>query len=224
MARRETQGKKTFEFSEESSVEEEDHNAWAISYGDMVSVLLTFFILLISFSTINPNKFENAKKNVESTQKMTSIEELSERVEQVIEENNLEQYLDIKKNELGVDINIQNEILFTQGAARISGRNAELISEIINSLKELPQEFKFEIEGHTDDVPIRSAQFPSNWYLSASRGLSVLDLFLQNGVSPYRLKVQGLADTNPLKPFRDENGNPIEENRRLNRRVLIKVR
>ena len=214
----------TYELSKEVSVEEEDHNAWAVSYGDMVSVLLTFFILLISFSTISPNKFENARENLKSTKKKTSVEQLNEKLEKLVEENQLEQYLNVVKTDLGVDINIQNEILFSKGLASLSAENAAIINEIIGTLKELPKEFSFEIEGHTDDIPIRNARYPSNWYLSTDRALSVLNVFIDNGFDTKKLKVQGLADTQPIKPLRDSEGNPIEENRKLNRRVLIKVR
>ncbi len=210
--------------SQEFSIEEEDHNAWAVSYGDMVSVLLTFFILLLSFSAVNPNKFEDVKKNLESTKKKTSVEELESKIKSIVEENNLQQYLNVTRNELGVDINIRNEILFSEGEANLTPRNIRIMNELITSFKGLPEGFRFEIEGHTDDIPINNRRYPSNWYLSTDRALSVLNLFLRSDFDPKRLKVQGLADTSPLKPLRDENGNPIAENRKLNRRVLIKVR
>ena len=77
------------------------------------------------------------------------------------------------------------------------------------------------VEGHTDDQPIASRIFPSNWELSAARAARVVRFFIDSGVSPDRLKAAGLADTQPEAPNTTSEGVPIPENRARNRRVAI---
>jgi len=74
-----------------------------------------------------------------------------------------------------------------------------------------------EVEGHTDDVPIKTAQFPSNWELSSARASSVIRMLIDNGVPAQRLVVVGLASNQPLVP------NDSVENRAKNRRVTITI-
>ena len=74
--------------------------------------------------------------------------------------------------------------------------------------------YKVEVEGHTDDVPINTARFPSNWELSAARSSAVVRFLISRGVEPKRMGAIGYhADTRPKKPHRDKEGNPIIENR-----------
>ena len=69
--------------------------------------------------------------------------------------------------------------------------------------------YKVEVEGHTDDVPINTARFPSNWELSAARSSAVVRFLISRGVEPKRMGAIGYADTRPKKPHRDKEGNPI---------------
>ena len=97
------------------------------------------------------------------------------------------------------------------------------LNPIFQSFHELPQSFRFSIEGHTDDVPIQSDEFPSNWHLSTARALSILNLFIQNNFDNSRLGVQGFADQKPMVPNRAEDGEPIVTNQAKNRRAVIRV-
>ncbi|BBM88781.1 chemotaxis protein MotB [Spirochaetota bacterium] len=204
-------------YDKEIALDEE--NTWAVSYGDMVTVLLCFFILLISISVINPNKYESIKRTVESkVSEQTSIERLEESIEEFLASENLEQIVNVEANELGVDISIRDEVLFISGSAELNSNSIPLFSQLQAVFRNLPDSYNFEIEGHTDNIPINNVQFPSNWYLSTARALSVLDLFLLSGFDDKRFKVQGFSDTRPAVP------NDSEKNRSLNRRVVIKVR
>jgi chemotaxis protein MotB len=80
-----------------------------------------------------------------------------------------------------------------------------------------PTDFPITIEGHTDNVPINTPQFPSNWELSAVRATTVLRLFVESGVAPERLTAIGYADTRPVEP------NVLADGRARNRRVTILI-
>ncbi len=211
-------------FYEEERAEGES-TAWAISYADMISVLLCFFVLLLSISVINPNKLEAIKRTVEGAiNDKTSIEKLEEKLLEFLKEENLDESIELKKNELGVDISIRNTVIFASGSANVASSSQNIITRLLGIFSDLPNSYRFEIEGHTDDVPINTAEYPSNWHLSTARALSMLDIFLGSGYSDTRFQVQGFADTMPSVPNLNSEGRPNQENRAKNRRVVIKVR
>ena len=79
------------------------------------------------------------------------------------------------------------------------------------------------VEGHTDDNPISSPMFPSNWELSSARASSVIREFEKYGFDPSKLTAEGFGSSRPMVPNRDSKGNPLEENQELNRRVIVDI-
>jgi len=98
----------------------------------------------------------------------------------------------------GVTIEINDSILFSPGQALLQPALVKAMRSIADVL--VPTDFPITIEGHTDNVPIKTPQFPSNWELSAVRATTVLRLFADAGVSPDRLTAIGFADTRPVEP------------------------
>ena len=82
---------------------------------------------------------------------------------------------------------------------------------------------QMEVQGHTDDDPISTAKFPSNWELSSVRAINVLKFMTTHGMDPKRVKATAYADSVPKVPNRDKKGRPIKKNQAENRRVIIKV-
>jgi len=115
----------------------------------------------------------------------------------------------------GVTIEINDSILFSPGQALLQPALIKAMSGIAEVLA--PTDFPITIEGHTDNVPIKTAQFPSNWELSAVRATTVLRLFADSGVAPERLTAIGYADTRPVEP------NLLADGRARNRRVTILI-
>ena len=201
-------------------------NNWATSYSDMVTLLLVFFILLVSVAKISAEKFETLSKvlkgEVEHEEKPT-MQKLLEDLSAIISENGLQKSVDVVYDDEGVLISIKDRILFSSGSAKISGQAENNIQPILKALKELPKIYQFAIEGHTDDVPIFTQDFSSNWELSASRAVSILRVFENNQFNNKRLSVRAFADQRPLVPNRDKFQKPIIQNRQKNRRVAIRV-
>jgi flagellar motor protein MotB len=111
---------------------------------------------------------------------------------------------------------------FSRGAATLNGSGKVVLLEVISNLNsEDYQDYMITIEGHTDDTPINTAQFPSNWELSTARAAAVVRFFVEQGVASRRVRAAGYADTHPLQPNRDGNGVAIPENQARNRRVVI---
>ena len=210
---------------EDIKYETQPENEWAVSYSDVISLLLVFFVLLISTSQVNSERFEQIKNIMEgNSEVMTSAQEIKDHIQKLLNKNKLQGAVEVKLDEMGVTIRIKDKLLFESGKAGITPGAKRIIAPILESFRGLPPYYRFEIEGHTDDVPIRTEKFPSNWYLSSGRALSILDMFLERGFSDERFKVYGFADQKPLVPNFDQAGNPIFENRLRNRRVEIKVR
>ena len=115
----------------------------------------------------------------------------------------------------GVTIEINDSILFSPGQALLQAPLIKAMSAIAEVLA--PTEFPITIEGHTDNVPINTPQFPSNWELSAVRATTVLRLFADSGVAAERLTAIGYADTRPVEP------NVLADGRARNRRVTILI-
>ncbi|MFZ4535650.1 flagellar motor protein MotD [Propionivibrio sp.] len=115
----------------------------------------------------------------------------------------------------GVTIEINDSILFSPGQALLQPPLVKAMSAIAEVL--VPTDFPITIEGHTDNVPIKTPQFPSNWELSAVRATTVLRLFADSGVAPERLTAIGYADTRPVEP------NLLVDGRARNRRVTILI-
>lgn len=123
--------------------------------------------------------------------------------------------MSIVQSRRGIVIDISAHALFGTGEATLQSGSIEALKQVAAVLAK--EEYAIEVEGHTDDIPIATAQFPSNWELSSARASSVVKLLLDHGVAAKRLAAVGLASNQPVAP----NNSP--ENRARNRRVTITV-
>jgi chemotaxis protein MotB len=111
---------------------------------------------------------------------------------------------------------------FSRASATLHGSGKVILQEVVGNLKsEEYRDYMITIEGHTDDAPISTVQFPSNWELSTARAAAVVRFFVEQGVSAQRLRAAGYADTHPLLPNRDGSGIARPKNQAKNRRVVI---
>lgn len=124
-------------------------------------------------------------------------------------------YIKINKTTEGVEIDINSKLLFLSGNARLSRSAVVVIKEIAKVLKSQSNQIK--VEGHTDDLPIQSLVFPSNWELSAARAASVVRVLSANGIDPLRLRAIGFGKHKPIETNKTVKG------RAANRRVSILV-
>jgi len=115
----------------------------------------------------------------------------------------------------GVNVEINASVLFSPGDARLSGESIEALRAVADVLRN--DDHAIQVEGHTDSVPIRNAQFPSNWELSAVRASSVVRLFIDAGIPEKRLTAVGHGPTKPVGP------NDTAEGRLRNRRVSVMI-
>jgi chemotaxis protein MotB len=208
---------------------------WMTTYSDMVTLLLCFFVLLFSFSNIEQEKYEavaeslrfalNGLPNILSGGKTLDSESISvadpipqefrnvrDQIQELLVKEGLTDQAEIYMEERGMVLSFKEGLLFTIGSADLKPEAKKLLQEVGKILSR--DKHFIRIEGHTCDLPIRNAKYPSNWELSTSRATNVTR-YLIDGVrlDPRRLAATGYAEFRPRVP------NTNEENRGKNRRV-----
>ncbi len=212
---------------------------WVVTFGDMMSLLLTFFVLILSFSSLELDKFKKFAGimregfGVQTAISMQTVPMGSntmgdntsgqrgsadslivlQQVRETIEQSEAEGMANVEITDRGVVLRVDGDAAFSSGSADLSGPAMQLLGEVAKMAGE--RAGKIEIEGHTDDVPISSARYPSNWELSSARAGAAARHLVGQGFSPTNIKAIGYADTRPLTP------NDSAENRAKNRRIEI---
>jgi chemotaxis protein MotB len=121
-------------------------------------------------------------------------------------------------------LEISSATLFDRGSATLRESGKVFLQSATADLRsDSFKDYEITVGGHTDDAPINTVQFASNWEPSTARAAAVVDYLLDQGISARRLRAAGYADTFPIAPNCDAGGNPIPENQAKNRRVVIKL-
>lgn len=229
-------------------------SSWLDTYADTITLLMTFFVLLYSMSTIDAAKFKevaaalnsmmtgksadtilqydiyqgnvpliggevdnaNSEQANEENDNTESKDTTYEDVKEFVESNDLSSLVQITTDERGVIIQIKDSILFEIGEAELKDESIEVLDKINALVATLPNNII--VEGHTDNVPINTYQFPSNYELSGARAARVLRYFVEErGQASSRFLFQGLGETHPIVD------NDTDEHRAQNRRVNILI-
>ncbi len=195
-------------------VEREDdsnplHDAtWLYSYADLMTQLLIFSILMIAVLGLKQPNREQQKRDEE-------LRKTVEQVEKFVKDSGLTDSMAIDRAADRLVIRMKSAILFAEAQAALTPKAEDVLAGLTPVLAKAPSRLR--VEGHTDDLPIRNAQFPSNWELSTARAISVIRYLEEHGIDRQRLSVAGYGEFHPLVP------NDGAERRALNRRVEIVV-
>jgi chemotaxis protein MotB len=279
--------------------EHANHEAWAIPYGDLITLLLAFFVVMYAMSSVNEGKyrvlsdslvaaFQGAPKTLTPIQvgekqvgsgadiqvtlvqqamlegqprqmlsptpiqmsdlsraqnangpatardsesmsvseaahaaalqrqaAMLELEAVAKDVEAAMADLIQEDLVIVRRHGLWVEVELRTDILFPSGVARLSPQSTEVLRRLAATLKPFPNPVR--VEGHTDNMPINTREFRSNWELSAARAATVVHLLMEEGVNPARLAVIGLGE------YRPSQANDTPEGRNANRRVLLVI-
>jgi chemotaxis protein MotB len=252
--------------------EHANHEAWAIPYGDLITLLLAFFVVMYAMSSVNEGKyrvlsdslvaaFQGAPKTMEPIQvgekqlgpgaelaisitrqpmieteprraiapiamaqttmpsdPAAQSEELAgvaNEVEQSMSDLIDRELVTVRRHGNWVEVEIKTDILFPSGVATLSPAAEQVLQQLAETLKPFPNAIR--VEGHTDNRPISTSAFPSNWELSAARAASVVHLFTRAGMDPARLAVIGLGENRPSQ------SNSTAQGRNANRRVVLVI-
>ncbi|MFA5940081.1 MAG: flagellar motor protein MotD [Sinimarinibacterium sp.] len=254
-----------------------NHEAWAIPYGDLITLLLAFFVVMYAVSSVNEGKYrvladslstalggppkslkpvqigdkpdkgpktdsdfnavrmkgfpqegssiqphvpgepagEEARRSAAADKGMENLRRMANAVQQAMQGLIDQKLVLVRRTDQWLEIEINTDILFASGVAEVATTAAPVLADLAGILGQFPNQLR--IEGHTDNVPISTPTFPSNWELSATRAASVVHLFMQAGVDPARMTVIGLGEYHPVADNRSAEG------RNRNRRVVVVV-
>ncbi|MFY0698496.1 MAG: OmpA family protein [Balneola sp.] len=209
-------------------IENEDDDSWQVSYLDIITILLGFLIILLSFSDLNDGEpfsvSELFKSSLNETEFITTpIENIKEELEGLLAPEIEQGKLEIFRELNDVRIRFKSDDLYSSGSATLESEASEILNRVLAAFRIISyNDFEIDVEGHTDNVPISSANFDSNWELSTSRASNIVKYFSEMGIAQERLKASGYADSRPLVEF-DEQGNPYPASKDKNRRVVLRL-
>lgn len=207
-------------FEEEHECEE-FNDWWIFSYGDMVTLLLVFFILLFSFCKTDTEKFKSVAESFKPVPPgspffLDGKEAVLETVAQKIETSEISEEVFVTIDPRGVVVSFKDTVLFETGSADLKPGARKILDKFLTYLFGLPNNVV--VEGHTDDRKISSRRFPSNWELSSARASAVARFFESEGLKGERIRVIGYGQFRPR--FRNVSDATREKNRRID--VVIK--
>ncbi|MGE6628848.1 flagellar motor protein MotS [Bacillus sp. NPDC077027] len=206
---------------------------WTLTFADMITLILVFFILLFSMSQIDLQKFQKAVhsfqnngdgilpdqtgiKKEEDASVQEQQEDLLKKVNAFINKHHLHDKLMAKRDERGIVLVLQEAVLFHSGEAKILPEATPFLHQIAELLGDLGNQIN--VEGHTDSRPISTYQYPSNWELSAARASSVIQYFTsEEKLKQTRFRAIAYGETKPIQ------SNETERGMKANRRVEIVI-
>ncbi|MFG6176476.1 flagellar motor protein MotB [Halomonas sp. THAF12] len=194
----------------------EEGESWLMSYLDVLTLLITLFVLLLSMSSLVPVGGTSSEISPPARQAALAIGEglkprhagLQPRFQGLGMEG-----VSVEHTRQGVTLRIEDRLLFDSGRARVTEGGQRVLARLAERLAGLGGEIS--VEGHTDSLPIATSRFPSNWELSTGRASAVVRALAAAGVARERLRAIGYADTRPLAANDDAEG------RAANRRVEL---
>jgi chemotaxis protein MotB len=229
-------------FRRRRTADKENLDRWLLTYADLITLLLAFFIVMYSISRVDAQKFRQVSKALSGALKggdnlvvknedeitlpgngvfkIGHLNHIGQLIEnkflKVLEETGQEAKVSTEITERGLVIHIMESALFRMGSAQLEGQARATLDLIAEEIINIPNHIR--IEGHTDDIPIKTDKYPSNWELSSARATEVVRYMIETyHLAPDRLSALGYGEFRPLRP------NNSFENRAQNRRVDIVV-
>ena len=262
--------------------EHQNHEAWAIPYADLITLLLAFFVVMYAISSVNEGKYrvlsdslfaafrgsprtmepiqvgekqvgsgadvkttlveqsmiqgqprsmlapvpvktglpdaaeaEKAQLNARQTARAKALQQVADQVALAMDDLVKANMVIVRRTDFWIEVEIKTDILFPSASAQLEPLAVGVIEKLGDALAPFPNPIR--VEGHTDNRPIKTVTFISNWELSAARAGSVVRVLASKGVDPQRLAVIGYGENRPT------HGNDTIEGRNANRRVVVVI-
>jgi len=245
-------------------VVKENNERWLITYSDLITLLMIFFVIMYAMSKVDVAKFmtlsqslnsalnpsnqiqlnnlgrtallaeenpssgnqkglsKKANAKVQNIQLKAVVQEnhllsnVSKQLQNYVKRHGLASSVSVSNQERGIQITLHNVVFFQNGQDTLTNEALLLLDGVTPFLRTLPNDIS--VEGYTDNVPIHTAQFPSNWELSVGRAVTVVEFLANQGVDPARLSATGYSKYRPLVP--NDSSNNRQQNRRVNIVIL----
>ena len=223
----------------------DNHERWMISYADFLTLLFAFFVVMYATSSVNEGKYRtfgtslsdaflNRKSAPPKLNQVLPSPPVSESGKKILEQQRREKMqgiaqdilsvmsplvnagkVRVMQSNIGVTVEINASLLFKSGEADLEPKSVKALQAVAQVLKNDNHDIK--VMGYTDETPINTPSFPSNWELSSARASSVVRLFAENGIDPARMVVEGYAENHPV------DSNDTAAGRARNRRVTVMI-
>lgn len=223
--------------------EEHIDESWLIPYADLLTLLLALFIVLFASSTIDAQKFNAMKESFNAainggsgimdsksfseqfvnetsvrTEAPGELQKLKQQFDEAIAENNMQAVIETKITNNYLTLTIRDHALFDSGSAKVKSESLKIIEAMAGILEKYPH-YEVLVAGHTDNRPINTRQFESNWDLSSARALNCMKILLANEkLDPRHFSAIGYSEYRPIV------SNESEEGRTKNRRVEVTIK
>ena len=226
--------------------DEENTDRWLISYADFITLLFAFFVVMYSISSVNLGKYRVLSDSVSTAFKKTddstvlpgtqlgisvqrapislgregqsgfkAMSDTAVEIEKRMKDWINKGQIAVRGNEKWLEVEINTSILFGSGSAELSPQASEILSSLSDVFKVSSNPLY--VAGYTDNVPINTVKYPSNWELSSARAASVVRLMAESGIDSGRMGAIGFGEFRPIST------NDSVINRRKNRRVVIRI-
>lgn len=176
---------------------------WMVNYADLMTEMVCFFIILYALSAALNKNVQNA----------------AQQIKEMMEKGEMAGQVEINKEGLRITLEEKGNLpFFESGKAELTEQMTQTVDKLFPTLKKLSQDYEIIVEGHTDNVPIFTKQFASNWELSTARATGVVRYLVNKGISPKKISAIGYGEYRPVV------SNDTPENRQKNRRVVFFVK
>jgi chemotaxis protein MotB len=196
---------------------------WLLSYADLITNLLIFFVLLLSAAHLSRAKMQQIAKSVSGAESPASLESIQREIDKTIADRKLEKLVRTDLTPDGLELSLNSGLVFDSGSATIRPDLMPTLASMLQVLVPYSAKYNFAVEGHTDTTPlVHGAQFATNWELSGARAIVVRQHLEDLGIARGHLRIEGYADTKPL-PESMLVGLNSEERLARHRRVIVRI-
>ncbi len=210
------------------ALQEENTDSWLMSYADMITLLMCFFIIFVSVSEPKRDRFSeitdglaNQFGGVKMTTPFTGV---FNSLQALIEEHQMFRDVAIDQTDKGVAMEIAGGVFFKRSSVELEDSKRSVLQEMVDTLKQVDYiDYTVTVEAHTSDRTTDNAIYRTNWDLSTARAAQMVKFLIESGVPSNRIRAIGYSDTQPKVPNTDLNNEPIPENRDRNERIVIKL-
>lgn len=216
----------------------ENLDRWLLTYADLITLLLAFFIVMYSMSQLDAKKFgkmakalhgvlkggDNVLRHAVEEQetkghgllKLGDLNLINQKIQEKFDKLGQKNLVRTEITERGLVVHIMESALFREGSAKLEPKAMTVLDLLYDQIKGLPNHVR--IEGHTDDRPINTVSYPSNWELSTARATAVVRYFIDNhSTPPDMISALGYGEYRPTRP------NNSIEHRAENRRIDVVI-
>jgi len=201
----------------------ERSESWLLSYSDLITNLLIFFVMLLAAAEVSETRMQQIKQHLSGKESPTSFTSILAEIDRRVQEQGLEALIATDLTDEGLELSLNSGLVFPSGEAQIHEEWEPVLDSMLRTLVPYSARYRFAVEGHTDSRPIApGGRYFSNWELSTARANAVRQRLEAVGVERARIRVEGYADT---KPLAEELLAGLEAAQRLarHRRVVVRI-